>query len=162
MSERQSIIDNDKIKGFFEIYMDNELQGMKVDYGNVKSLYLTSVSTQTETPDESSKITFLKLLKQNEKLEKENLSLKLQNNRLKGYMKNKLKNKTNKNKRIKRYAKILGLDMDRLKKCKGDSFTITCRNITRELFSNVAERARTTVAQMEDTIIKAITGVYMM
>lgn len=159
MSERQSIIDNDKIKGFFEIYMDNELQGMKVDYGNVKSLYLTSVSTQTETPDESSKI---KLLKQNEKLEKENLSLKLQNNRLKGYMKNKLKNKTNKNKRIKRYAKILGLDMDRLKKCKGDSSTITCRNITRELFPNVAERARTTVAQMEDTIIKAITGAYKM
>ena len=70
MSERQSTIDNDKIKGFFEIYMDNELQGMKVDYGNVKSLYLTSVSTQTETPDESSKIKFLKLLKQNEKLEK--------------------------------------------------------------------------------------------
>jgi len=69
---------------------------------------------------------------------------------------------TNKNKRIKRYAKILGLNIDRLKKCKGDSSTITCRNITRELFPNVAERARTTVAQMEDTIIKAITGAYKM
>ena len=162
MSERQSTIDNDQIKDFFEIYMDNELQGMKVDYGNVKSLYLTSVSTQTETPDESSKIKYLKLLKQNEKLEKENLSLKLQNNRLKRYLKNKLKNKINKNKRIKRYAKILGLDIDRLKTCKGDSLTITCRNITRELFPNVAERARTTVAQLEDPIVKAITGAYKM
>ena len=121
MSERPSIIDNDNIKGFFEIYMDNELKGMKVDYGNVKSLYLTSVSTQTETPDESLKIKFQKLLKQNEELEKENLSLKLQNNRLKRNMKKKLKNKASKNKKIKKYAKILGLDIDRLKRCKGDS-----------------------------------------
>ena len=94
MAERQSMIDNDNIKGYFEIYMDNQFQGMRVDYEEVQSLHLTSISTQTETPIESIEIKFLELLKQNEELQKENQDLKSRNNRLK----RKIEKKTKRNK----------------------------------------------------------------
>ncbi|CAF1197007.1 unnamed protein product [Rotaria magnacalcarata] len=78
-SKKHSIIDNDNIKGFFEVYLDQELKGLAIDYGKVPALYLTSVSTQTinqdETPNESFEIKYRKLLEQYEKLEKENQDL---------------------------------------------------------------------------------------
>ncbi|CAF4503675.1 unnamed protein product [Rotaria socialis] len=155
-SKKHSIIDNDNIKGFFEVYLDQELKGLAIDYGKVLALYLTSVSTQTinqdETPNESFEIKYRKLLEQYEKLEKENQDLTTEIKCLKA----KNKKKIIKCKKIKQCAKVLGLDIDLLKQCKGDSSTITCRNVTRELFPDAAERASKTISTIEKNKVTAI------
>lgn len=159
-SKKHSIIDSDNIKGFFEVYMDKELKGLKVDYGEVQSLHLTSVSTQTinqeETPNEFFEIKYRKLLEQYEKLEKENQDLTSEIKCLK----TRNKKKIIKYKKIKQCAKVLELDINSLKQCKGDSSTITCRNVTRALFPNTAERASKTISTIGKTKVTAILSMY--
>ncbi|CAF4075919.1 unnamed protein product [Rotaria magnacalcarata] len=104
---------------------------MTIEYGKVQALHLTSVSTQTinqdETPNESFEIKYRKLLEQYEKLEKENQDLTTE-------------------------IKYINL----LKQCKGDSSAITCRNVTRKLFPDAAERASKTISTIEKTKVTTI------
>ncbi|CAF4098124.1 unnamed protein product [Rotaria magnacalcarata] len=128
---------------------------MTIEYGKVQALHLTSVSTQTinqdETPNESFEIKYRKLLEQYEKLEKENQDLITEIKCLTA--KNK---KIIKYKKIKQCAKVLYLDINLLKQCKGDSSAITCRNVTRKLFPDAAERASKTISTIEKTKVTTI------
>ncbi|CAF3938201.1 unnamed protein product, partial [Rotaria sp. Silwood1] len=71
-------------------------------------------------------------------------------------LKAKNKKKIIKYKKIKQCAKVLDLDINLLKQCKGDSSTITSRNVTRELFPDAAERASKTISTIEKTKVTAI------
>ncbi len=159
-SKKHSTIDSDNIKGFFEVYMDKELKGMTIDYEKVQALNLTSVSTQTinqdETPNESFEEKYEKLLDQYEKLEKKNQDLKTRIKCLKA----KKSKKIIKYKKIKQCAEVLDLDIDVLKQCKGDNATITCRNVTRALYPDAAERASKTISTIGKTKVKAIVDMY--
>lgn len=99
---------------------------------------------------------YQKLLERYEKLEKENQALTTEIKCLKA----KNKKKIIKYKKIKQCAKVLDLDINLLKQCKDNSSTITCRNVTRELFPDATERASKTISTIENNKVKAIVGMY--
>jgi hypothetical protein len=150
-SDEQSVINTDNIKGFFEVYMDQELQGLKIDDTNVQKLYLTSVTTQTNQEPEPSNSSFER------KYQKLLIKYKLLSRKYK-VLKLKINKKNKKFTKIKYCLTILGLPVNCLKRCKGKNSTKTCRKIIQEIYPDKAVRATKRIANMDKTKIATIIG----
>jgi hypothetical protein len=150
-SEEQSVINTDDMKGFFEVYMDKELEGLKIDDKNVQKLYLTSVTTQTNQEPEPSNSPFER------KYRKLLIKYKLLSRKHK-VLKSKINKKKKKFTKIKHCLKILGLHVNCFKRCKGKNSTKTCRKIMQEIYPDKAVRAAQTIATMDKTKIATIIG----